>query len=96
MVKSILAYHQRWCATGKESSCKRAATMEQADKYAKHIEELGNNLPQLSIVQNYETDNKPELERAYFDVMSDFFAAEAGNGVRPAVPNQVLALCASH
>ncbi len=96
MAESILEYHQRQCAAGKESSCKRAEIMEEADKYAKRTEELGDRFAASINRADYETENKPELEKAYLAVIEDFFTAESDKGITQAVSDEILSLCAYH
>lgn len=94
--ESILEMHQRLCEGGKETSCERAAIMQEADETAKRIESLGEIFATKIDRQSLENNNKPELATAYPIVMEDYFAAESQNGVEPAVPDVFLDLCAQH
>ena len=94
--ESILEYHQRQCAAGNESSCERASVMEEADRQAKRIETLGGEFAGRIDREKYETENKPELELAYLDVMADYFNAEKASGIKNTMGEQMLAICAGH
>ena len=96
LAESILEYHQRQCAAGKESSCQRAQVMQAADEQATRIEKLGDAFAARVNRDALETDNKPELDAAYLLVMKDFFDAEAEHGIQQRVNNDMLQLCADH
>ena len=96
MAESILEYHQRQCNAGKESSCERARIMQKADAQAKRIEQLGKAFAARIDRDNYESNNKPNLELAYPEVMHDFFEAEEKEGVKQALNDQMLQMCAGH
>ncbi len=96
MAESILEFHQRQCKAGQQSSCERAQVMQEADEQAKRIEALGEAFARRVDRDKYETDNKPELELAYPEVMQDFFAAEKKSGVKQTIGEQGLMMCAGH
>lgn len=94
--ESILEMHQRLCAEGKETSCKRVTVMQEADEIAKRIEALGEKFAAIIDRETLESNNKPKLATAYPMVMQDYFIAEEKNGIKPVVPEAYLELCASH
>lgn len=96
MAESILEYHQRQCRAGEQSSCERARVMQTADEQALRIEQLGAKFAARINRDDYEENNKPDLEQAYQAVMQDFFEAEKDSGVKQTVNDQMLGLCAGH
>ena len=94
--ESILEMHQRLCAEGKQTSCKRVTVMQEADETAKRIEMLGENFAASIDREALESNNKPELATAYPMVMDDYFTAEKSNGIKPVIPEDFLEMCALH
>ncbi len=94
--ESILEFHQRQCHAGKQSSCQRVEVMREADAQAKRIEQLGDAFAARIDRRAYETQDKPELAKAYVHVMQDFFKAEQDKGIRQTITDDMLLLCAGH
>ncbi len=94
--ESLREYHQRKCNEGNTDSCERAADMLVGEQHAERIVELGDNFAVVVDRSVMEEDRKPILRDAYHDVLEDYFKAEAENGIKQGVTNEVINLCAEH
>ena len=94
--ESLREFHQRKCNEGITDSCERAGDMLEGEKHAERIVKLGDLFAADINRSELEEDNKPVLRDAYFDVLDDYFKAEAGNGIKQAVTAEVINLCADH
>ncbi len=94
--ESLREYHQRKCNEGNTDSCERAAAMLEGEQHADRIVELGDMFAENVDRSVMEEENKPMLKEAYFDVLDDYFAAEADKGLKKAVTGDMLNLCAEH
>ncbi len=94
--ESLREFHERQCKQGKQISCERSADMLEGEQHVDRIDALGDQFATKVDRSVREHDKKPNLKEAYIDVLDDYFAAEAKNGVRPAVVAEVINLCAEH
>lgn len=94
--ESLREFHERKCSEGVEESCERAADMLKGEQHANRIDVLGDQYEQQIDRSKMEEENKPLLKDAYIQVMEDYFNAEAENGVKPLVADDVIDLCAQH
>lgn len=94
--ESLREFHERKCSEGVEDNCQRAADMLKGEQHANRIDELGDRYESQIDRSKMEEENKPLLKDAYLEVMDDYFKAEAENGVKPLVADEVIYLCAEH
>jgi hypothetical protein len=94
--ESVREYHQRQCEQGNTESCKRAADMLEGEEHAARIVELGDKFALAVDRSVMEEDNKPLLKDAYTKMLDDYFKAEAEHGIKPALTDDVINLCAEH
>lgn len=96
MAESVREYHQRKCADGVAKSCKRAEALLEGEKHADRIVELGDIYALKVNRTEFEEDNKPILSKSYRPILRDYFRAEAENGIKSSVTDEVLTMCADH
>jgi hypothetical protein len=96
LAESLREFHERQCKQGKQDSCERAVDMLEGEQHAERIVELGDAFASKVDRSVMEADKKPILKDAYIVVLNDYFAAEAENGIKPAVAVDVINLCAEH
>lgn len=96
LAESLREFHERKCKEGNTESCGRAAAMLEGERHAERIVELGDLFAEQVDRASMEEDNKPLLKDAYRDVLDDYFKAEAQHGIKQAVANEVIDLCAEH
>lgn len=94
--ESLREYHQRKCDEGNTESCKRAEAMLEGEQHAERIVELGDNFAAKVNRSTLEEENKPRLQQAYLLVLEDYFKEESEKGIKRAVRNDMLELCAEH
>ncbi len=94
--ESLREFQERQCRQGKQESCERAADMLEGEQHAERIVVLGDKFATNVDRSKREADKKPILGEAYSDVLDDYFAAEAEKGIKPAVTQDVINLCAEH
>ena len=94
--ESLREYHQRQCAAGKSESCQRGEAMLEGEQHADRIVELGDNFATEVDRSALEEENKPILKDAYLLVINDYFKKESEKGIKRAVRNDMLELCAEH
>lgn len=94
--ESVREFHERKCKEGNTDSCERAADLLEGERHAERIVELGDSFAGHVDRASREEDNKPLLRDAYLDVMDDYFKEEAKAGIKQAVADEIISLCAEH
>ena len=94
--ESVREFHERKCAEGNVDSCQRAADMREGEAQGERIAVLGDLFAKDIDRSVMEEDNKPLLRKAYTIVLKDYFDAEASKGIKQAVTNEALTVCAEH
>ena len=94
--ESLREFHQRKCEEGDQQSCQRAADMLEGERHARRIVELGDQYASQVNKAEFEEDKKPLLSNAYPVVLKHYFTAEAEHGIKQAVADEMLMLCAQH
>jgi hypothetical protein len=94
--ESLREFHQRKCNEGNKDSCGRATDMLEGEQHAERIVQLGDHFAAEVDRSVLEEDRKPILSEAYLDVLDDYFKAEAENGIKQAVADEMIKLCAEH
>ena len=94
--ESLREYHQRKCSEGNTDNCERATAMLEGERHANRIVELGDQFAARVDRYAFEEENKPLLSNAYIHALKDYFKAEAANGIKRAVADDMVKLCAEH
>ena len=94
--ESVREFHERKCKEGDQDSCGRAADMREGEEHGERIAVLGDLFAAKIDRSVMEEDNKPLLGKAYPIVLKDYFDAEAKDGFKQAVTDNVINLCAEH
>lgn len=94
--ESLREFHERQCKAGKTDSCGRAADMLEGERHAERIVKLGDEFASHVDRATREENNSPLLRDAYLDVLADYFKNEAEAGIKQAVSNDTINICAEH
>lgn len=70
--------------------------MLEGERHAERIVELGDQFSVQVDRALMEEENKPLLRDAYIEVLDDYFTAEAKNGIKQAIADEAIKLCAEH